>query len=120
MVFTESKKRNRLSKKDFIKYQFLTICFLTKLNFSDNELNCLVELSLQENTNLVDFCKEMEDLKIFNSSQTVRNCIDKATKANLVIKEGKKRIKIYINPLLKVYTKGNVILDYKFLLDETL
>jgi hypothetical protein len=64
---------------------------------------------------LTSFCNKAHERKIFSSTQSVRNCLTKAEKKNLIKKEGKNKKKIYINPDLKVYAAGNVLLDFKFL-----
>jgi hypothetical protein len=56
---------------------------------------------------------------IFSSIQSVRNCLTKAEKKNLIKKEGKNRKKIYISPDVNVFSKGNILLDFKFLSVET-
>mgnify|MGYP000565770838 CR=1 FL=1 len=45
--------------------------------------------------------------------QSVRNALAKAEKRNLIVKQGKSKKKIKINPELKVQTDGNILLDYK-------
>ena len=65
------------------------------------------------------FCAKAFDKKIFSSTQSVRNCLTKSEKKGLIKKEGKNKKKIFLNPDIKVHSKGNVLLDYKFLSVET-
>jgi hypothetical protein len=81
---------------------------------SDSDLNCLTLLSFNQPTELNNFCYDAssEESWIFKSPQTVRNCINKAEKHNLVIKNKKE---ISLNPNLKIENKGTILLNYKFL-----
>ena len=57
---------------------------------SDSDLNCLTLLSFNQPIELTHFCYDAsaEDEKIFKSSQTVRNSLNKSEKNNLIIKDG--------------------------------
>ena len=88
---------------------------------SESDLNCLTLLSFNEPLELTDFCYDAsaEEGWIFKSPQTVRNCINKAEKNNLVIKDTANKKLIMLNPDLKIQIKGTVLLDYKFLGHDT-
>ena len=113
-------KRDRLNRVGIIKYQLLTYCFINNINLSISELDCLYELVLYKQIELNVFCQVIADKKIFNSSQTVRNCLNKLEKCDLIIKEGKNKKNIFINPKLNIIFEGNIILDFKFLLNDTI
>lgn len=117
-VVNQVDKKARLDKFKIIQYQILTYCFLSDIVLSLSELICLSMLAIDGEQELNTFCQKMHALSIFKSSQTVRNTISKAEKNNLVIKEGRSKKKIQINPELKVQTEGNILLDYKFLAVE--
>jgi len=112
-------KKVRMDKFDIVKYQILTHCYLNKINVSEADLNCLTYLALEGDQELTNFCNKAHTYKIFSSTQSVRNCLTKAEKKNLIKKEGKNKKKIFINPDLNVYSKGNILLDFKFLSVET-
>jgi hypothetical protein len=112
-------KKVRMEKFDIVKYQILTHCYLNKINVSEADLNCLTYLALEGDQELTNFCNKAHTHKIFSSTQSVRNCLTKAEKKNLIRKEGKNKKKIFINPDLNVYSKGNILLDFKFLSVET-
>lgn len=112
-------KRVQMDKWDIIKYQILTYCYLQKIQISDADLQCLTLLSVQGEQELTVFCTEVHKRNIFQSSQTVRNALTKAEKKNLILKEGRSKKRISINPELKLQTKGNILLDYKFLALES-
>jgi len=88
---------------------------------SESDLNCLTLLSFNEPIELTSFCYDAsaEDDWIFKSPQTVRNCINKAEKNGLVIKDVVNKKVIMINPIIKLQTQGTVLLDYKFLGNES-
>lgn len=114
-IVNQVQKRVIMSKKDIIKYQILTHCYIKNIMVSNSELECLTLLSKSGKINLTDFCYDAsEEHKIFKSQQTVRNCINKCEKNNLVIKDKKNKKIISLNKDLKVLTEGSVLLDYKF------
>lgn len=108
-------KRVRMSRWDIIKYQLLTHCYLYKIQLSESDLNCLTLLAMEGEAELTSFCNLAFNNQIFSSIQSVRNCLTKVEKKELIKKEGKNKKKIYINPDLKVHANGNILLDYKFL-----
>lgn len=112
-------KRVRMSRFDIVKYQILTHCYLNKISVSEADLNCLTFLSLEGDQELTSFCMKAHSKNIFSSIQSVRNCLTKAEKKNLIKKEGKNKKKIFINPDIKVSSKGTILLDFKFLSVET-
>jgi hypothetical protein len=112
-------KRVKMSQWDIVKYQLLTHCYLYKITVSENDLDCLTLLAIEGEAELTSFCSKAFELNIFSSIQTVRNCLTKVAKKNLIKKEGKNKKKIYLNPELKVHSQGNILLDFKFLSIET-
>lgn len=108
-------KRVKLDRFEIVKYQILTHCYLNKISVSEADLNCLTYLALEGDQELTSFCQKAHVKNIFSSIQSVRNCLTKAEKKHLIKKEGKNRKKIFINPDLKVFSNGNILLDYKFL-----
>lgn len=108
-------KRVRMSNWQIVKYQLLTHCYLYEIPVSEADLNCLTLLAIEGDQELTSFCAKAFEQNIFSSTQSVRNCLTKAEKKNLIKKEGKNKKKIYINPDIKVYSTGNILLDFKFL-----
>lgn len=113
-LVTQVEKRVKMSKWDAVKFQILTHCYINSITVSESDLNCLTLLSFNQPIGLNDFCYDAssEESWIFKTPQTVRNCINKAEKNNLVVKDKKQ---ISLNPNLKVQTEGTLLLDYKFL-----
>ncbi len=69
---------------EIIKYQLLTYCFIDGVQLSMSELNCLTLLAYNGEIGLSEFCTEAVDKKIFKTSQTVRNFLNKASKKGLI------------------------------------
>ncbi len=87
---------------------------------SNADLECLTLLSLNSPIELTHFCYDAsEEHAVFKSSQTVRNSINKAEKKGLVVKDPNNKKIISINPSIKIQTEGSVLLDYKFLANDT-
>lgn len=118
-IVNQVDKRVKMNRWDIVKYQLMTHCYLSKIPVSENDLECLTLLAINGEQELTNFCNTAHTEKIFSSTQSVRNCLTKAEKKNLIKKEGKNKKKIYINPELKVHARGNILLDFKFLSVET-
>jgi len=109
-------KRVKLDLWDIVKYQLITYCYLYKIQVSEADLDCLTLLAIEgDNQELTSFCVKAFNNKIFSSIQSVRNCLAKVEKKQLIVKEGKNKKKIFINPKINIQAKGNVLLDFKFL-----
>lgn len=118
-IVNQVDKKVRMNKWEIVKYQILTHCYLNKISVSEADLNCLTLLALEGDQELTSFCTKAHTKDIFSSTQSVRNCLTKAEKKNLIKKEGKNKKKIFINPEINVFSKGNILLDFKFLSVET-
>ena len=114
-LFNQVEKRMRLTTWQTVKYQLITHCYLYDIQVSDADLDCLTFLALEGEQELTSFCSKAFTKNIFSSTQSVRNCLTKAEKKNLIKKEGKNKKKIYIHPDIKIIAQGNILLDYKFL-----
>jgi hypothetical protein len=115
-LVNQVQKRVKMPKWDVVKFQILTHCYINRITMSDSDLNCLTLLSFNQPIELTNFCYDAssEEEWIFKTPQTVRNCINKAEKNGLVIKDLDNKKIISLNPDLKVQTVGNILLDYKF------
>ena len=120
-LVNQVQERVKMSKWDVVKFQILTHCYINRITMSESDLNCLTLLSFNQPIELTSFCYDAsaEDDWIFKSPQTVRNCINKAEKNGLVIKDVNNKKLIMINPIIKLQTQGTVLLDYKFLGNES-
>jgi hypothetical protein len=114
MLVNKVDKRVKLDKREVVKYQILTYCFLNGVQVSESDLNCLTELGLLGEDELTSFCSKVAEKNIFKSPQSARNAITKAEKKNLLVKNGKNRKTIKLNDVLNVQVNGTVLLDFKF------
>jgi len=120
-LVNQVQKRVKLPKWEIVKFQILTHCYINRITMSESDLNCLTLLSFNEPVELSNFCLDAssEEDWIFKSPQTVRNSINKAEKNGLVIKDKSNKKIIKLNPDLKIQTEGVVLLDYKFVSNDT-
>lgn len=96
-----------------IKYQILTHCFIEDNQVSDADLSCMTLLGTTGESDIAEFCNIAAVNHIFKTAQTVRNCVIKLEKMKLIIRDSSKK-KISLNPLMKIQTKGNILLQFKF------
>ena len=114
-VVNQIEKKAVMNLWDVVKYQLVTHCYINKIQISEADLNCLTFLSLNGEQELMSFCNMVFEKNIFSSSQSARNCLAKCEKKGLIIKEGKNKKKIFINPDIKLVSSGNILLNLKIL-----
>ena len=120
-LVNQVQKKVRMPKWDVVKFQILTHCYINRITMSDSDFDCLTLLSFNQPIELSNFCLDAssEEDWIFESPQTVRNSINKAEKIGLVVKDSSTKKLVMLNPDLKIQTEGIILLDYKFLGNET-
>ena len=123
-------KKVQMQLADIVRFQLVSHCYINNITITELELDCLTELGIAGDMDLIDFCEKMAEkrlqkkIKIWSknptketvgkaSPQTIRNAIIKAEKEKFIKKEGRGRKKISLNPELKIQTSGNIILNYK-------
>jgi hypothetical protein len=114
-VVNQVEKKIVMTTWDVVKYQILTHCYISNTQVSEADLNCLTFLALEGEQELTSFCSKVNEKNIFSSSQSARNSIAKCEKKRLIIKEGKNKKKIRINPVIKIVSSGNILLNFKVL-----
>ena len=112
-------KKIKMGKKEVIKYQILTHCFLEDIQISLSDLNCLADLALIGSIELTEFCNIISKKQIFKSAQSCRNALSKAEKKDLIKKDGKNKKTISLSNSLNIETEGTILLDFKILGVET-
>lgn len=114
-------KRVNMKLDEIIKFQLMTHCYIHKINLNDSDLECLVLLSILGNCDLTEFCTRVSQKNIFKATQTVRNCIVKLEKYDLIerLGTGKYKKTINLNPAIKAQVSGNIVLDYKIVHIDT-
>jgi hypothetical protein len=127
-------KQVRMDLPEIIKFQLITHCYVNNIMMSDLEVDCLTFLGLnsgEDGYELNSFCMDMaekrkhEKLKLNTtvkslvaSPQTIRNSLSKLQKNNFIVKSGKGKKVIEINPELKLQLRGNILLNYRFIYAE--
>lgn len=123
-------KQVRMDLDDIIKYQLITHCYINRILLSDLDLDCLTSLGKMGESELTDFCVYMAEKRLQHklkswkptkssermpdaSPQTIRNVLIKVEKENLIVKSGKGRKRISLNPDLKIQTSNSILLNYK-------
>jgi uncharacterized protein YutE (UPF0331/DUF86 family) len=114
-VVNQVDKKVKIDKWGIVKYQLVTHCYLSNIIVSESELECLTYLAIQGEQELTSFCNTIFEKRIFSSPQSARNCLAKLEKKGMIVKEGKNKKKITINPALNIHSKGSILLDFKFL-----
>jgi hypothetical protein len=120
-LVNQVQKRVKMPKWDIVKFQILTHCYINRITMSESDLDCLTLLSFNEPIELSNFCLDAssEEDWIFKSPQTVRNSVNKAEKNGLIVKDTTNKKVITLNPNLKIQTEGVILLDFKFLGNDT-
>lgn len=107
-------KKVNMELTDIVKYQLITHCYINKILLNDSDLECLTLLGVVGRYDLADFC--IKASYIFKNTQTVRNCMVKLEKYDLVKKDSlSKKKTIYLNPTINIQVSGNILLDYKII-----
>jgi hypothetical protein len=114
-VVNQIEKKVMMTNWEVVKYQIVTHCYISKIQVSEADLDCLTYLALEGEQELTSFCSKVHDQNIFSSSQSARNSLTKCEKKNLIVKEGKNKKKISVNPDLKIIANGNILLNFKIL-----
>lgn len=125
-------KQVQMGLDDIIRFQLISYCYINKVTLSELDLDCLTQLGIIGESEVSEFCSLMADKRLDEklktwkpdpniplqkrpeaSPQTIRNSIIKSEKENLLVRSGKKRKKISLNPDLKIQTEGNILLNFK-------
>jgi hypothetical protein len=118
-IVNQVRKNVKMDLWSIVKFQLAVHSHLKTMNVSDLDLNCLTFLALSGETELTEFCENATKNKIFSSAQSVRNAVTKAEKKNLLVKNGKNKKTIELNPDLNIQIGGNILLEYKILRVES-
>jgi hypothetical protein len=108
-------KKVLMGQDDIIRFQFVTHCYIERISISDADLDCLTLLAKTGTQELQVFCGMVVEQDIFKSVQTVRNALAKGERLGLIVKNGKNKKQILINPALNIAVSGSILLDFKFL-----
>ena len=112
-IFNQVQKKVRMELWDIVRFQIAVHCQINKIQLADQEVNCLSLLALVGNSELTSFCTEAIKQNISGSTQSIRNALAKVEKKSLILKTGRSKKRISINPAMNVQVSGNILLDYK-------
>lgn len=114
-----------------VKYQLITeLVFLRKQSIIDSDLTYLALLTVLGPIPLKEFCTKAvvhiygdeilhDVLKHPVKVQTVRNRLGLLQKRGFILKEGKGKKMLMLNPSIPIVKQGNVLLEYNFIYVET-
>ncbi len=108
MAIAVSKKIKVENQFKMVKLQFMLHCFLSDVNLSNADLDCLTYLAIHGCTNKA--LEEIVELRIFKTVQAARNCRAKLTKLKLLINDSEGR---RLNPELSIGIDNIILLDMK-------
>lgn len=107
-------KTIQMNKPDIIRFQLMIHCYVEKIqHISSADLDCLTLLGQKGKAELTAFCELLTLKSIFKSCQSSRNAITRLQDKGLLVKEGKNKKKILLNPVLQIQNSGNVLVDVK-------
>lgn len=113
-------KKAVITKWEVVYYQLLSYCFFNKIQVSEADLNCMVLFCLEYDGDISGFCIKVCENEIFQTPQSVRNCLNKMVKKKLILRDKKNKKNTHmINPEMGVVYEGNILLNYNFLAVET-
>lgn len=107
-----------LGKRDIIKLQVLLHCHLNKIPLNTNDLEYLSELGIMEEKALSEYCDWMVSSGLCGSEGSARQIVDGLKDKNLILKEGKNRKVLRLNPTMKIQNKGNIMVEVTCLCRE--
>lgn len=114
-VINQVQKKVRMELWDIVRFQIVVYCNINKIQIAEQEIDCLSLLAVIGNYELTDFCTEAIKQNISGSTQSIRNALAKIEKKGLILKTGRSKKRISINPAMNVQVKGNILLDYKII-----
>lgn len=107
-----------LERKDIIRLQILLHCHLNKIPLNTNDLEYLAELGYIGVSPLSTYCSWMVSSGLCGSEGSARQIIDGLKEKNLILKEGKNRKIVSLNPAMKIQNKGNIMVEVTCLCRE--
>lgn len=114
-VINQVQKKVRMELWDIIRFQIVVYGNINKIPLAEQEIDCLSLLAVTGNFELTSFCTEAIKQNISGSTQSIRNALAKIEKKGLIVKTGRSKKRISINPAMNVQVSGNILLDYKII-----
>lgn len=98
---------------EIVKFQIMLHCHLNNIVLNQSELSCLTLLGCVGEMQLITFCRLAVEKELYTTPTAVNNCLARVEKSKLFIKKGGGKKIIFLNPELKIQTKGNILLNLK-------
>ena len=126
-VLNTFQKRGPMDLWSIVRLQAMIHCHTEGVSISEADLDCITLLAINGKVELTAFCnsaclddereidEQLDTVKeIFKTPQSVRNAISKLSLMGLVIKEGRSRKKVSVDPALSLQTSGNILVEIKY------
>ena len=114
-VINQVQKKVRMELWDIIRFQIVVYGNINKIPLAEQEIDCLSLLAVTGNCELTGFCTDAIKQNISGSTQSIRNALAKIEKKGLIVKTGRSKKRISINPAMNIQVSGNILLDYKII-----
>lgn len=114
-IINQVQKKVRMELWDIIRFQIVVHGSINNISLADQELDCLTLLAAIGSSELSAFCTEAIKQNISGSTQSIRNALAKVEKKGLIVKTGRSKKRISINPNMNIQVSGNILLDYKII-----
>ena len=114
-IINQVQKKVRMELWDIVRFQISVYSNINKIPLAEQEIDCLSLLATCGDVELTEFCTIAIKQNISGSTQSIRNALAKIDKKGLIVKSGKSKKRIVINPIMNIQVNGNILLDYKII-----
>lgn len=104
-----------MARDKIVRLQILMYCHLFDKELTDTMLDCMTLIGTTGHVYQTDLMKRMVQNGICSSGDYARNMLSDLTIAGLIVKDGQYRKKVSLHPIMRVQTKGNILLEIKCL-----
>jgi len=114
-IINQVQKKVRMELWDIVRFQISVYSNINKIPLAEQEIDCLSLLATCGDVELTEFCTIAIKQNVSGSTQSIRNALAKIDKKGLIVKSGKSKKRIIINPNMNIQVNGNILLDYKII-----
>ena len=114
-IINQVQKKVRMELWDIVRFQISVYSNINKIPLAEQEIDCLSLLATCGDVELTEFCTIAIKQNVSGSTQSIRNALAKIDKKGLIVKSGKSKKRIIINPSMNIQVNGNILLDYKII-----
>jgi hypothetical protein len=109
---------DNVSRDYIVRFQLIMYCHFNNISVTDDNLEMLTILALEEEYQLKDFLQVLVRKKLSGSAEGARGTMRDIQKKGLIVTEGEYRKVIRLNPVMNIRTEGNIMVDIKLLSRE--